>query len=121
MLLNPGAVSGLEVTSIHPEVAFVGSPVTIIGGPFSEQVRVSLADQQVRPLLVSDKQLMFTVPPLPVGAEFVNNYQMIILGKKFFHNSVLVINEYPAGFADLLARQRFIPAQRGDLVVGRSR
>ena len=54
------------------------------------------------------------------GDNFVNYYQMIIQGKNFFHNSVLLISEYPGGFADLPPRQRFIPAQGGPAVRGRS-
>ncbi len=47
------------------------------------------------------------------GDNFVNSYQVVVRGKNFFHNSVLLVSEYPAGFADLPPRQRFIPAQGG--------
>jgi|GEM_PF-672277 len=47
------------------------------------------------------------------GENFVNYYQVVINGKNFFHNSVLLITEYPGGMDDLPPRQRFIPAQGG--------
>ena len=238
LLLVPVPAFGLEIGSVYPEVAFVGTAVTIIGGPFSDQVLVSLSGQTLRPQLTGDRQLVFLVPPLPpgehalflfegeasspqtfnllielpppqidsiapgnvdvcsssdlrkvrlfgshiqnsarllfdekvipfmregdgslsflappvragsyglqvvnpdgkkslphtlwisnvpeiesvsVGGSFVNSYQMIISGKNFFHNSVLLVIEYPGGFADLPPRQRFIPAQGGGVFHG---
>ena len=233
LFFAPLPVVGLEIVSVYPQTAFAGTAVTIIGGPFSEQTLVSLAGQPLRPRSVGARQLVFIVPPLPVGEHalfliegaqasletrsllielpppvirslspsnidvcsppeqrqvtlqgeniqdsarlllnemvvpvtreddlsysfippplqagsyglqlinpdgkkslphtlwvsnvpeiesvsvgdnFVNYYQMIIQGKNFFHNSVLLISEYPGGFADLPPRQRFIPAQGG--------
>jgi hypothetical protein len=231
LFLIPPSVFGVEITSIYPEVAFAGTPVTIIGGPFSPEVMVDLADQQIRPELINARQLIFVTPQLPVGEyslflrdgaqasartyslriefpppsitsltpasldecatseqqqvslhgeniepgaqlllngavipfvrenelsysfsppplpagsygvqlvnpdgkrslpytlgfnnlpeidsisegeNFVNYYQVVIRGKNFFHNSVLLIKEYPGGFSDVPPRQRFIPVQ----------
>ncbi len=49
------------------------------------------------------------------GEDFVNYYQVEIRGKNFLHNSTLIVDEYPGGFADLPPRQRLLPVQgRGD-------
>ena len=231
LILLPLAAQGAEITSIYPDVAYVGTPVTIIGGPFGPEVRVELADQQLTPRLINPRQLVFITPQLPVGEyslylsegaqasaqtyslrielpppvissispttldecapaeqlrvklegkniedgaqlllngavipfvreddlsysfmppplqagsygvqvvnpdgkrslphtlwfdnrpeiesvtegdNFVNTYQVVIRGKNFFHNSVLLVKEYPGGFSDLPPRQRFIPVQ----------
>lgn len=233
LVLAPLSAFGIEITSIYPEVAYSGTPVTVIGGPFSSAVRVDLAGRQLRPSSIGSRQLVFITPPLPVGEyalflrdgaqtskqtfslrielpppvissispsnldecstpeqrqvslrgdniqpgaqllldgavipfhredelsfsftppplragsyglqlvnpdgkkslphtlwfsslpeiesvsegeNFVNYYQVVIRGKNFFHNSVLLVNEYPGGFDDLPPRQRFIPVQGG--------
>ncbi|WP_020676208.1 IPT/TIG domain-containing protein [Geopsychrobacter electrodiphilus] len=231
LFLLPLTAFGVEITSIYPAVAFVGTPVTIIGGPFTSKVMVELGNQQIHPDLINPRQLIFITPQLPVGEyslflrdagqasqqtyslriefpppsitsltpasldecatpeqqrvslhgeniqkgaqlllngavipaareedlsysftpptlpagsygvqlvnpdgkrslpytlefngrpeiesisegeNFVNYYQVIIRGKNFSHNSVLLVKEYPGGFSDYPPRQRFIPVQ----------
>ena len=221
----------VEIASVYPDVAFSGSPVTIIGGPFGDAVVVDLAGRQIPARRVSSRQLVFLVPELAVGEyplflrdgktvsrqtfslrielpppvisslspqsldecalpenrqvvirgeniqdhaqllfagavvpferedgaslsfvppassagsygvqivnpdgkrslphnlkinnqpeiesvsagnDFVNYYQVVISGKNFSPSSILLIKEYPGGFADLPPRQRFIPNQ----------
>ncbi len=221
----------VEIASVYPDVAFAGSPVTIIGGPFGDAVVVDLAGRQIPARRVSSRQLVFLVPELSVGEyalflrdgktvsrqtfslrielpppvisslspqsldecalpenrqvvirgeniqnhaqllfagavvpferedgaslsfvppassagsygvqivnpdgkrslphnlkinnqpeiesvsagnDFVNYYQVVISGKNFSPSSILLIKEYPGGFADLPPRQRFIPNQ----------
>lgn len=57
----------LEITSVYPQVASVGTPVTIIGGPFSQDLRVDLGGRQIAPQSVSSRQLVFIVPQLETG------------------------------------------------------
>ena len=241
ILLFPVASGALavEIRSVYPQDVTVGTPVTVIGGPFSEDVLVDVGGQPLRPRSVGTRQLIFivpelpagehalflrdgqrtspttfslrvvlpppqitalsprnldecsdpadrqlrlqgealqpggqllldgavvplerlgegrfqfSVPPLPAGSyglqlvnpdgqkslphtlwinnlpeiasvtpgeDFVNHYQVVVRGKNFFHNSVLLVDEYPAGFADLPPRQRVLPVQgsiafRGD-------
>lgn len=58
---------GMEITSIYPEIAYPGTPVTIIGGPFDSQVAVDLAGQKLQARRVSSRQLVFMVPELEAG------------------------------------------------------
>ncbi len=236
--LQTVAAYAVDIRSVYPDVAFVGTPVTIIGGPFSPEVLVDLAGQQLQPRSIGSRQLIFITPRLPAGEHalflrdgdqtspttfslrielpppvidsispetlntcstaeqrqvllrganiqtgsqlllegavipfsgaegdaisfsppvlpagsyglqlinpdgkkslphtlwfsnvpeieevsqgenFVNSYQVIIRGTNFFHNSILLVDEYPAGFADLPPRQRFIPAQGGQAFQG---
>ncbi len=229
----------VEIRSVYPAVVSAGAPVTIIGGPFSAQVLVDLAGQQLKPRSIGSRQLIFIAPNLPTGEhalfirdgdktspttfslrieqpaplieslspanlnvcssteqrqlmlrgeniqpgaqllldgavvpfrsttggaisfsppalpagsyglqvvnpdgktslphtlwfsnvpeieevaqgeDYVNSYQVVIRGRNFFHNSVLLVDEYPAGFADLPPRQRVIPAQGGPAFQGR--
>ena len=229
---------GVEITAVYPPVAYVGTPVTVIGGPFGPQVKVDLDGHLLRPRSIGERQLVFITPQLPVGEyalflrdgaesskgtfslrielppplisslspdhldecsspeqrqillrgvgiqqgtqlllddavipfvrdddhslsftppplkagsyglqlvnpdgkkslphtlwisnlpviesvsegeNFVNYYQVVIRGKNFFHNSVLLITEYPGGMDDLPPRQRFIPAQGGSAFSG---
>jgi hypothetical protein len=233
LVLAPLTAWGVEITSIYPEVAYAGTPVTIIGGPFSTEVMVDLDGQLITPKSISPRQLIFLTPqlavgeyalflrdgdqtskatsslrielpppaissmspstldecstpeqrrviltgeniqegaqlllngsvipfvredplslsftPLPLkagsygvqlvnpdgkhslphtlwfdnlpaiesvseGENFVSYYQIVIRGKNFFHNSLLLVKEFPGGFGDLPPRQRFIPAQGG--------
>lgn len=52
------------------------------------------------------------------GDNFVNSYQILIRGKNFFHNSVLLVDEYPGEVKGLRPRQRQIPAQGGAVFDG---
>jgi hypothetical protein len=231
LLLAAPPLPAVELTAVYPQIAYAGSPVTLIGGPFGPEIRIDLAGRLLRPSSIGPRQLVFLAPPLPVGdyalflrdgeqtspqtfslrielpppvinalvpdrldecatpeqrqvslrgaaiqsgaqllldgavipfshedeqslsftptplragsyglqlvnpdgkkslphtlwisnlpeiesvsegENFVNYYQVLIRGKNFFHNSVLLISEYPGGFDDLPPRQRFIPAQ----------
>ena len=233
LLWIPLPVGAIEITAVYPQTVFAGTPVTVIGGPFSAEVKVNLGNRQLVPNSVGPRQLVFVTPQLPVGEyalflqdgeetsrrtfslrlevpppviteispdhldecpmpergpiilrgenlqpgtqlllsdavipssrdteqifsftppplragsyglqlvnpdgkrslphtlwvgnqpeieivqegeNFVTYYQILITGKNFFHNSVLLITEYPGGFDDLPPRQRFIPAQGG--------
>lgn len=42
------------------------------------------------------------------GEDFVNYYQLVIRGKNFFQQSLLVVSEYPPGLSDLPPQQRAI-------------
>lgn len=233
LVLTALPAAGVEISSVYPPVVAVGTPVTVIGGPFSSDVRIDLGGRQLRPRSIGTRQLVFVTPQLPAGEyalflregaqtskqtfslrielpppaiasispsnldvcstaeqrrvslrgdyiqpgaqllldgsvvpfhreneqsfsftppplragsyglqvinpdgkkslphtlwfsslpqiesvsegeNFVNYYQVVIRGKNFFHNSVLLINEYPGGFEDQPPSQRVIPAQGG--------
>lgn len=53
------------------------------------------------------------IDQVSIGEDFVNYYQLIIRGKNFFHNSTVVLNEYPVGLSDIPPRQKVIPGQGG--------
>jgi len=231
LLLAPLSAFAVEISSVYPKVATVGTPVTVIGGPFGQEVRIDLGGRELRPQSIGPRQLVFIIPQLPVGDyalflregtqtsqqtfslrielpppaittlapdhldecstpeqrqvslrgeniqagvkllldgavipydreddqslsfapaalragsyglqlvnpdgksslphtlwisnlpeidsvsagdNFVNYYQVVISGKNFFHNSVVLITEYQSGFGDLPPRQRFIPVR----------
>lgn len=67
LLFVPFAAFGVEISSIYPEVAYAGSPVTVIGGPFSPEVTVDLGGEQLSVQLSGPRQLIFIAPQLPVG------------------------------------------------------
>jgi len=68
LLLLPLPLVGYEPVSVHPETAAVGTPVTLIGGPFSPDTRVQLGEERIVPRLVNARQLVFLVPALEPGA-----------------------------------------------------
>ena len=239
-LLAPLTAAGIEIGSVYPQVVSAGTPVTVIGGPFSEATSVDLGGNRIDVRLSGTRQLVFIAPSLPVGEyalfvrdgdqvstqtlrlrielpppailalepdtldecsdlasgqvglrveniqegaqllldgavvpyqhgsdqalsfvppplragsyglqlvnpdgkkslphtlwvssrpeiesvsegeDFVNYYQIIIRGKNFFQQSVLVLNEYSGSFSDLPPRQQVIPAQGGSVVHGGS-
>lgn len=67
LLVVPSAGFGLEINSIYPEVAYAGSPVTVIGGPFNSEVRVNLGGELLNAQLSGPRQLTFITPQLPAG------------------------------------------------------
>ena len=68
LALAPALASGVEVTSVHPEVTVSESPVTLIGGPFEAGVRVMLGEVLIEPRILNSRQLVFMVPQLAPGA-----------------------------------------------------
>lgn len=67
LFLVPSLAAGLEISSVHPDPAIVGSPVTIIGGPFVPALRVVIGGREIVPSLVDERQLVFVVPQLGAG------------------------------------------------------
>ncbi|MGE4545174.1 MAG: IPT/TIG domain-containing protein [Pedobacter sp.] len=69
LVLLPGPVlaAAPDMTGIFPAVATPGSTVTIIGGPFEQQVQVVFGDRTLRPAGIAEKQLTFVVPQLAEG------------------------------------------------------
>jgi len=67
LILVPALSAGLEISSVHPNPAIIGSPVTIIGGPFAPTLRVIIGGREVVPSLVDERQLVFVVPQLSAG------------------------------------------------------
>ena len=67
LILFPFSVMALEITGVSPAVVASGSAVTVIGGPFSRDVKIMLGDRQIAPSMVGQRQLVFTVPPLETG------------------------------------------------------
>lgn len=67
LLLIPFLSLGLEISSVHPNPAIVGSPVTIIGGPFAPSLKVVLGGREIIPSLVDERQLIFIIPQLGPG------------------------------------------------------
>jgi hypothetical protein len=65
--LFPLSGMALEITGVSPGVVSSGSAVTVIGGPFSKDVKVLLGERQITPSAVEERQLVFTVPPLETG------------------------------------------------------
>ncbi len=58
------------------------------------------------------------IDQVSIGEEFVNSYQLIIRGINFFHNSTVVLDEYPVGLSDLPPRQRIVPGEGGQVFQG---
>ena len=56
-----------EMAGIFPAVASPGSIVTIIGGPFEQQVQIVFGDRTLSPIRIAQKQLTFFVPQLAEG------------------------------------------------------
>lgn len=69
LILLPGPALALapELTGVFPAVASPGSPVSIIGGPFEQQVRVVFGDLTLQPANITQKRITFSVPELPEG------------------------------------------------------
>ena len=67
VLLAPLTASGIEISSVYPPVVAAGTPVTVIGGPFSEATKVDLGGNPVDVRLSGTRQLVFVAPQLPVG------------------------------------------------------
>ncbi|MEJ2202273.1 MAG: IPT/TIG domain-containing protein, partial [Desulfuromonadaceae bacterium] len=63
----PFAVSAMEIVAISPSTATVGTRVNVGGGPFPAEITVLVGERPVHPELVTERQLVFVVPPLPAG------------------------------------------------------
>lgn len=66
-LLLPLAAAGVEISSIYPQAATAGTPVTVIGGPFSRAASIDLGGHAVNARLSGTRQLVFITPELPAG------------------------------------------------------
>jgi hypothetical protein len=67
LLLVAVPAAGLDIASVYPDPAVVGSPVTVIGGPFAPPLTVIIGGREIVPQLVDERQLVFIVPPLEAG------------------------------------------------------
>ncbi len=67
LLPAPALAAAPEMTGIFPAVASPGSIVTIIGGPFEQQVQIVFGDRTLSPIRIAQKQLTFVVPQLAEG------------------------------------------------------
>lgn len=69
LVLLPGPIlaAGPDMSGVFPAVATPGSTVTIIGGPFEQQVQVVFGDRTLRPTGITEEQLTFVVPQLAEG------------------------------------------------------
>ena len=67
--LVPTLSAAVEITSVYPDPAIIGSPVTIIGGPFDPTIRVLIGGREIEPNLVDERQLVFVVPQLEAGEQ----------------------------------------------------
>ncbi len=56
-----------QLAGISPAAAGPGTTVTVLGGPFSRDIRVVFGDRQLVPARVGERQLTFIVPQLPEG------------------------------------------------------
>ncbi len=59
--------TALEIVSISPSTAAVGSRVSVTGGPFEAGLQVLIGDRAVQPAAVTERRLAFDVPTLPAG------------------------------------------------------
>jgi hypothetical protein len=64
---HPPGTAAIEIVSISPSTAAIGSQVSVTGGPFEDGLRVLIGDLEVRPSMVAERQLAFEVPALPAG------------------------------------------------------
>ena len=67
LLLVPTLSAALEITSIYPDPAIVGSAVTVIGGPFDSSIRVMINGREVIPNQIDERQLIFVLPEMNAG------------------------------------------------------
>lgn len=67
LLLLPGTVSALQITSVSPSTASPGETVILTGGPFVAGALIRLGETPVRPDRLEKGRLTFTVPSLPPG------------------------------------------------------
>ncbi|TYO99671.1 IPT/TIG domain-containing protein [Geothermobacter ehrlichii] len=67
LMLLPGNVSALDITSVAPNQGEPGTLVTVSGGPFTEDTRVFLGDRQVPVRDLGPRILHFLLPELPPG------------------------------------------------------
>lgn len=69
ILLLPAAAlaAAPQLAGISPAAAEPGTTVTVLGGPFTEDVRIIFGDQPLAPAQVEERRLNFVVPQLPEG------------------------------------------------------
>jgi hypothetical protein len=66
-LVSPLFAAAQEFTTVSPGTAAAGTAVTVSGGPFGTGVTVLLGGREIIPDQRTERQLVFTVPPLPDG------------------------------------------------------
>ncbi len=63
----PAFAEAPQLAGVAPAAAGPGTSVTVLGGPFTPDVRIVFGDQQLAPSRVAERQLTFVVPQLPEG------------------------------------------------------
>lgn len=67
LLLGVLPLLALEILSISPATVQSGDSVRVTGGPFDLGLSVRIGMDEVTPVTVRERELLFTVPPLPAG------------------------------------------------------
>jgi hypothetical protein len=67
MISFPAFAEAPQLAGVSPAAAAPGTSVTVLGGPFTPDVRIVFGDRELIPTRVGERQLAFIVPQLPEG------------------------------------------------------
>jgi hypothetical protein len=67
LISSPAFAEAPQLAGVSPAAAAPGASVTVLGGPFTQEVRIVFGDRQLVPVRAGEKQLSFIVPQLPEG------------------------------------------------------